>query len=206
MGKTVYSAALMARYSQIPGLRYWKPVQTGADDDDRANALQLSGLQPERFEHTFLHFSQPLSPHRAAEIDGSRIEPDRVLGHLALLRGGGPLIIEGAGGLLVPLTRSYTWLDFLRESQLPVVVVARSGLGTINHSLLTLETLLRHNLIVRGIAFLGPSLPDNSRTVSEFSGIPILAALELPDSTRTNPWLLPDPDPAGLLEDDLKRR
>ncbi|MCP5482512.1 MAG: dethiobiotin synthase [Spirochaetales bacterium] len=205
VGKTVYSAALMARYSSIADVRYWKPVQTGADDDDRANVLQLSGLEPERFESTSLHFSQPLSPHRAAELDDSRIEPKQILTQLARLRERGPLIVEGAGGLLVPLTRNYTWLDFLKESGLPIAVVARSGLGTINHSLLTLETLRRHNLIVRGIAFLGPSLPDNSRTVSEFSGVPVLASFDLPDPARTKPWSPPDPDPAGLLKPDLTR-
>jgi dethiobiotin synthetase len=159
-GKTHTAAAILFRYAAI-GARYWKPVQTGTrtDELDEAIVKRLTGLAEDCFVPTMLTFSEPLSPHRAAELESRSIHIETIVDRLLEL--GPSLIVEGAGGLLVPLNRRATWLDFLdlaraRGSEFSVVIAARSGLGTINHSLLTMERLRRENHSIAGIVFLRP--------------------------------------------------
>ncbi len=182
-GKTTSAAAIMLRY---PGLSYWKPVQTGLDYD-RLRVQSLCGMYgqdtlgaPERFLEESYYFPAPLSPHRAAELAKTHIDPEKILEDLQNHQSKkGPLLIEGAGGILVPLTRSYTWLDFLKASGLPVLIAARNALGTINHSLLTIELLKSHSIPVLGLLFCGPTQKtDNWRTVEEISQIPVLLAFD----------------------------
>jgi dethiobiotin synthetase len=145
IGKTVTAAAL-AGYLEA---RYWKPVQAGLDDGgDRETVAALSGqtVLPEAYR-----LGTPCSPHQAAAIDGVTIDPAR----LALPEGDGPLVIEGAGGVLVPLSEELLYADLFALWGLPVVLVARTSLGTINHSLLSLEALRARQVPVAGIAFVG---------------------------------------------------
>jgi dethiobiotin synthetase len=118
-----------------------------------------------------------VSPHRAAELDGTRIE----LAALALPRipRENWLIIEGAGGVLVPLNRAVLQIDMFVRWGAPVVVVARTSLGTINHTLLTLEALRRRDIDVLGLVFVGDSVPDSERTITEFSSVKRLGRLPL---------------------------
>lgn len=194
VGKTIVSAALMKTYREIPGLQYWKPVQTG-DDDDRATVQALSGLPAERLQSNAYRFSEPLSPHRAAELEDGHIVLDRLLEDLARYRAAGPVVVEGAGGLLVPLNRRTTWLDYLKIAQLPVVIVTRTALGTINHSLMTARILKDAGLPVIGFVFCGPDNPDNVRTIMEFTDLPALSQFEYTDGEP----LIVNVDPAGLL-------
>ncbi|MCR9141586.1 MAG: dethiobiotin synthase [bacterium] len=194
VGKTITSAALMRSYRDVPGLCYWKPVQTG-DDDDRRTVQTLSGVDGDRLYPNSYHFAEPLSPHRAAELEDDHIVMDRLLEDLARYRSSGPLIVEGAGGLLVPLNRRTTWLDFLKLAQLPVVIVARTALGTINHSLLTARILKDAGLPVVGFVFCGPDNPDNVRTIMEFTDLPALVQFEYTDGDP----ITTNVDPAGLL-------
>lgn len=160
VGKTVFAAALAGAL----GARYWKPVQSGPDDEggsDSRRVTRLAGLSPERVVPEAYRLSQPLSPHRAAELDGLAIDPAR----LALPPGDGPLVVEGAGGVLVPLTRGLLYADLFARWAAPVVVVARTGLGTINHSLLTLEALRARGVPVLGLAFVGEANADNEATI-----------------------------------------
>ncbi len=199
VGKTILSAALFKRYApENPGLRYWKPVQTG-DDDDRADVLRLSGMAEDRACLNLYKFQAPLSPHRAAELENAEVNFDALLERHAELSRGGPLLLEGAGGLLVPLNRRYTWLDFLERARLPVVIAARSGLGTINHSLLTLAVLRARAIPVAGVVFCGtPDNPDNFRTVAEFGAVSVLGCFTYAPGAP-----LSDPDPDGLLATHL---
>ncbi|MEQ9363572.1 MAG: dethiobiotin synthase [Leptospirales bacterium] len=194
VGKTITSAALMRSYRDVPGLRYWKPVQTGGDDD-RGTVQSLAGLASDRLHPNTYRFNEPLSPHRAAELEDDQIVMDRLLEDLTRYRAAGPLIVEGAGGLLVPLNRRTTWLDFLRLAQLPVVIVARTSLGTINHSLMTARILKAAELPVVGFVFCGPDNPDNVRTIMEFTDLPALTQFEYTDGEA----LTANVDPAGLL-------
>lgn len=151
IGKTVLAAGLTAALKA----RYWKPVQAGLDEE--TDSETVARLAPGALVHPEAYrLETPASPHLAARIDGVTIEPAR----LALPAGDGPLVVEGAGGALVPLGEGLLYADqFARwgqEAEMPVVVAARSGLGTINHSLLTLEALRARGVTVAGIAFIGP--------------------------------------------------
>ena len=195
-GKTLTAAALLWRYRTMEKLRYYKPVQTGApEDDDRATVQRLTGLPDERFVPTGNTFAAPLSPHRAAELEERELQLDELLQQLEERRKEGPLLVEGAGGLFVPLNRRCTWLDYLQRSRLPVVIAARSGLGTINHSLLTVRALRAGDVTIAGLVFIGPDNPDNARTVSELSGVPILGAFEFREQNDIRAAI----DPTGAL-------
>jgi dethiobiotin synthetase len=159
IGKTVFSAALAGALDGF----YWKPIQAGLDDEtDSQTVLRLSGLSPERILPEAYRLQTPASPHLAAEIDGVTIE------HQGLLvpEKGRPLVIEGAGGLLVPLTRSVTYLDLMARWRVPVVLCARTTLGTINHSLLSIEVLRARGVAIFGIAFIGEANVESERIIT----------------------------------------
>jgi len=177
VGKTVFSAALTGAL----GARYWKPVQAGPDEYEGTDALRvarLAGIAADRVHPEVYHLATPCSPHRAAEIDGIVIDRTR----LTLPAGDGPLVVEGAGGALVPLTRDWLYADQFAVWGAPVVVVARTALGTINHSLLTIEALRRRGVAVLGIAFVGDPVEDSEATICAMGEVKRLGRLPmLPD-------------------------
>ena len=118
-------------------------------------------------------FQQPVSPHWAAELDEVTLDP----GALMLPAIPGPLVVETAGGLMVPLTRSWLQIDQLQEWNRPVVLVARSGLGTLNHTLLSLEALRKRRIPILGLILNGPPHADNPATLEQFGGAPVLGHL-----------------------------
>jgi dethiobiotin synthase len=153
VGKTLVSAALMAVLGDAAV--YYKPVQTG-DDDDTATVARLSGgatLPPG------LSLPMPAAPYRAALAAGTTVDLRALV---AGARGAGDrlLVAEGAGGVLVPLTARETTCDLIAALRLPALVVARTRLGTLNHTLLTVEALLRRGLSVAGVLLNGP--PDET--------------------------------------------
>lgn len=170
VGKTVVSALLV----QGLGAHYWKPVQSGMEGGgDTGRVQQLLGLPPERVWPEAYRLTAPVSPHWAAERDGVSIDPAR----LALPAGDGPLVVETAGGLLVPLRRNWLQIEQIAVWGLPVLLVARSGLGTLNHTLLSLEALSRRSIPVLGLVLNGDPHPDNPRTLEALGGVPVLAEL-----------------------------
>ena len=171
VGKTVVSALLVEGL----GARYWKPVQSGLEEGgDRGRVQALLDLPTERIVPEAYRLAAPVSPHWAAEREGLTLDPDK----LALPAGKGPLVVETAGGLLVPLRRDWLQIEQIQRWGLPVVLVARSGLGTLNHTLLSLEALARRRIAVLGLVLNGDPHPDNPRTLMELGGVPVL--LELP--------------------------
>ncbi|MGB0719963.1 MAG: dethiobiotin synthase [Bdellovibrionales bacterium] len=179
IGKTVVSAMLMLGL----GASYWKPVQSGvAGGVDTKTVQRLTALPAERFLPERYVLSEPLSPHRSAELDGVNIDPDA----LSIPQTADPLIIEGAGGLMVPLTRENLLINVFKrwneEARVPVILVARTGLGTINHTLLSFEALWSRRIPVHGIIFVGDDNPDNMRTIGEFSNIKVLGRLPMLDT------------------------
>ena len=170
IGKTVFSAGLA---SLLDGY-YWKPVQSGLDEEtDSEVVARLAGLPSERVLPEAYRLRSPLSPHRSAEIDGVSIE---AVG-LSLPAVPGPLVIEGAGGLMVPLNRRTRFIDMFEQWQLPVILCARTALGTINHTLLSIEALRARSIPLIGIAFIGEEVADTQQTIVEFGGVPQLGRL-----------------------------
>jgi dethiobiotin synthetase len=167
IGKTVFAAGLAAAL----GAAYWKPIQAGLDgggDFDTVARLGVTRIVPSAYV-----LNTPCSPHRAAEIDGVAIDPAR----LALPAVDAPLIVEGAGGVLVPVTRELAFADLFARWQQPVVLVARTGLGTINHSLLSIEALRTRGVPILGIAFIGDAVEDSEATIAAIGGVRRLGRL-----------------------------
>lgn len=167
VGKTVFAAALTVAL----GATYWKPVQAGLDeggDGAGVRALGVRDVLPEAYR-----LATPCSPHRAAAIDGVTIDPAR----LALPVVAGPLVVEGAGGVLVPLAGDLLYADMFARWGAPVVLVARTGLGTINHSLLSIEALHARGVPILGIAFNGEAVEDSEATIARLGGVRRLGRL-----------------------------
>ncbi|QTL04933.1 ATP-dependent dethiobiotin synthetase BioD [Aquabacter sp. L1I39] len=174
IGKTIFSAALTGAL----GARYWKLVQSGLEEEtDSATVARLGRVPAERILHEAYRLKLPASPHLSAEAEGVTIDPDA----LVPPEWDGPLVIEGAGGLLVPLTRALLTIDVFARWGLPVILCARATLGTINHTLLSIEALRRRNMPIHGVALIGPDMPDNARVIAEFSGVKILGRLPVLD-------------------------
>ncbi|MBB5049100.1 dethiobiotin synthetase [Rhodopseudomonas rhenobacensis] len=154
IGKTVFSAGLAG----FLGASYWKPVQAGLDGDtDSSRVAALSGLSADRILPERFRLNTPASPHLAARLDGVRIDVEA----LELPPVDGPLVIEGAGGLMVPLNPETLYIDVFARWNLPVVLCARTALGTINHALLSIEALRRRDIPICGVAFIGDEVRDS---------------------------------------------
>ena len=171
IGKTVFAAGL----ADLLGANYWKPIQSGLEGETdsqvvaRVGGLSFDRILPERYRLT-----TPVSPHQSAAIDGISIDtaaldvPDT-----------GPrrLVIEGAGGLMVPLDQTTLYIDLFARWRCPVVLCARTVLGTINHSLLSIEALRRREVALLGIAFIGEANPESERDICEMGGVKRLGRL-----------------------------
>ena len=183
IGKTVFSAALVGA---LDG-RYWKPVQSGLEEEtDSEIVRRLSGLAAERILPERYRLNTPASPHLAAAIDGVTIDPEQ----LQLPQVTRPLVVEGAGGLLVPLTRELTYIDIFARWRAPVVLCARTTLGTINHTLLSIEAIRARGIALLGVAFIGEANAASEEIVVELGRtrrlgrLPHLSSLT-PDTLKT---------------------
>lgn len=176
IGKTVFAAGLCG----LIGADYWKPLQSGlADGLDSARVAALAGARIWPEAH---RLRAPLSPHRAAELDGVAIDPAALVPPAAAR-----LVIEGAGGVMVPITRRVTFADLFAGWQIPVVLVATTGLGTISHSLTAIELLRARGARIYGVAFIGPDNPDNMATIAQMGAVRALGRLpHLPDLTAAS--------------------
>jgi len=155
IGKTVFSAALASAL----GAHYWKPVQAGLElETDSQTVARLSGVPvlPEAYR-----FRLAASPHRAAAEEGVRLDPAA----LALPQTNGPLVVEGAGGLLVPLDERTLYIDVFARWRAPLILCARTSLGTINHTLLSLEAIRARGIPLLGIAFMGEASADSENII-----------------------------------------
>lgn len=170
VGKTVVSALVV----QGLGATYWKPVQSGLEGGGDSGRLQaLLQLPATRLLPEAYRLQTPVSPHWAAELEGITIDPAR----LALPAVAGALVVETAGGLLVPLRRDWLQIDQLAAWGLPVLLVARSGLGTLNHTLLSVQALRQRSIPLLGLVLNGPLHPDNPATLGALAQAPVLAQL-----------------------------
>ncbi|MEY4772016.1 MAG: dethiobiotin synthase [Cyanobacteriota bacterium] len=181
VGKTVVSALL------VQGLeaRYWKPVQCGLDPGpegggDRDRVQRWLQLPPQRLLPEAYRLGAPVSPHWASALEsgdperpGPPLDPQR----LELPAVEGPLVVETAGGLLVPLRPDLLQIEQIQRWGLPVLLVARSGLGTLNHTLLSLEALRHRDIPVLGVLLNGEPHANNQATLEQLGGVPMLGCL-----------------------------
>ncbi|NVO56297.1 ATP-dependent dethiobiotin synthetase BioD [Rhodobacteraceae bacterium B1Z28] len=167
VGKTVFAAGLTA----VLGACYWKPVQSGLEDaTDSETVRSFSGAEvlPETYR-----LNLPASPHLSAEDMGVKID----LSRLALPQVDGPLVVEGAGGVMVPLNRQAFYLDLFAQWRAPVILVARTALGTINHTSLSLMALRNAGCEVAGVAFVGDPQPEVEQTIVQMCDVRHLGRL-----------------------------
>lgn len=170
IGKTVFAAGLAGAL----GAHYWKPIQAGVEPEgDKERVAALSGLPASHILPEAYRLATPASPHLAARIDGVEIGLDR----LELPQVDGPLVIEGAGGVLVPVSETLLMADLFAHWGVPVILCARTGLGTINHSLLSIEALRARGIPIAGIAFIGDPHAENERIIPALGKIPCLGRL-----------------------------
>jgi dethiobiotin synthetase len=164
IGKTVAAAGIAAAL----GAHYWKPVQAGTEDGTDAGTARSLGLPADHILSEAYRLSLPASPHLAAQHDGIEIDPARL--KLPAQR---PLIVEGAGGLMVPLRAEPAWLmiDQFAAWGAPVLLIARTALGTINHSLLSIEALRTRKIPIVGILFVGDAHDENERVIPALGSV-----------------------------------
>jgi len=170
VGKTIVSAGIVGALNAY----YWKPVQAGLDGEtDSQTVARLSGAPAERILPEAWRLRRAASPNLAARDEGVEI----AAAALNPPQCSGPLAIETAGGAMTPLSDRALTIDVLERWRLPVILVARTSLGTINHSLLTLEALRRRGVSITGIIFSGDAEPDAQRSIETIGGVRILGRL-----------------------------
>jgi dethiobiotin synthetase len=170
VGKTVAAAWLVAKL----GACYWKPVQAGNyPETDSAIVRRLSGVPEDRILPEAYLLPEPIAPHEAARRAGTEID----LVKLVPPPCDRPLVVEGAGGVLVPLDDKTYVIDLAAELHLPIVLVARSTLGTINHTLLSLEAIRRRGLPLAGVVVNGPETPHNRAAIEHYGKVEIIAEI-----------------------------
>ncbi|HET9131109.1 MAG TPA: dethiobiotin synthase, partial [Terriglobia bacterium] len=201
VGKTVASAALMHRYRSVSP-RYWKPIQTGIEqDDDTAVVRQLGACSEGELLNDGIRLPGPVSPHLAAKLSHTEIQVEeliRFIENSAAVN----WIVEGAGGVLVPLNDSEFMIDLMVRLQLPVLVVSRAELGTINHTLLTLEALRTRALRIAGVVMVGVRNAGNRAAIEHYGNVAVLGEMpELPSLTSESVahWAGAELDPSGIL-------
>ena len=171
IGKTVFAAGL----ADLLGANYWKPIQSGLDGEtDSEIVARLGGLSSDRIWPERYRLNTSVSPHQSAAIDGVHIDAKELV---VPDTSGRPLVIEGAGGLMVPLDPSALYIDVFARWRIPVVLCARTSLGTINHSLLSIEALRLRDIGLLGIAFIGDSHPESERAICEIGRVKRLGRL-----------------------------
>ncbi|WP_407151072.1 dethiobiotin synthase [Bradyrhizobium sp. ORS 86] len=173
IGKTVFCAGL----ANLLDANYWKPIQAGLEGEtDTEVVARLGGLASDRIVPELYRLRTPASPHLSAELDEVRINTDTLD---VPDTGGRPLVIEGAGGLMVPLSGGTLYIDIFERWRLPVVLCASTALGTINHSLLSIEALRKRQIDILGIAFIGEKNSEAVRAICEIGRVRWLGRLPL---------------------------
>ena len=162
---------------------YWKPIQSGLEDETDSQFVErVSQVNKKKILKEAYIFNNPVSPHWAAEIDGVKI----IKSNLDLPNINKNLVIETAGGLMVPITRNFLQIDQIKIWNLPVILVCRSSLGTLNHTLLSIEALKKRKIKILGLIINGKKHLDNPQTLKLFSGLPIIAEFPLIKNLSVN--------------------
>lgn len=174
IGKTVVSAILVEALKAD----YWKPIQAGNLDFTDSDFIKEYTINHQEIHVEEYLFSEPVSPHVAAELDFNSIDTH----HIKLPKSNNYFIVEGAGGLMVPLTENYLIKDLIIRLQLPVIVVSISYLGSINHTLLTIEALKQNNIPIAGIIFNNDHNLESENYILNYTGIKLLGKIPKTDT------------------------
>lgn len=179
VGKTIASAIV----TQALEADYWKPVQAGElDSSDSMKVKTLIDNDQSKFHPETYRLNHPMSPHAAAERDGVEID----IASFETPKTNNHLVIEGAGGLLVPLNTKDTILDLIETLNCEVILVSRHYLGSINHSLMSIDILKQRNIPIKGILFNGNENKDTESIITKMSGIEVLGRIdELDDLNKS---------------------
>jgi len=174
VGKTVVSAILVEKLKAD----YWKPVQSG--DLDKSDTLAVQSLVSNsitRFHPEAYRLTQPFSPHKSADLDGIIIDSDKIVAPET----SNTLIIEGAGGLMVPLNDQFLMIDLIKKLEAEVLLVSQNYLGSINHTLLSILMLKQYDIPVKGLIFNGPKEPYTEDFILDYTGIRLLGHISALD-------------------------
>lgn len=177
IGKTVVAAILVEKLHAD----YWKPIQSG--DLEQSDTLTVKNLITNKesvFHPEAYQLTQPFSPHKSADLDHVVIDPLK----FKLPKTNKPLIIEGAGGLMVPLNNNFLMIDLIKQLETDVILVSKNYLGSINHTLLSVEALKFRQIPIKGIVFNGETDRYTESVIKEYTGLDILG--HLPDLTPVN--------------------
>lgn len=171
VGKTVAAAWCMLHLEAD----YWKPTQSGLEPPTDMDVVKnITGFDSTRFHPETYQLMQPLSPHEAAKRDGIEID----MNEFQMPQTNNSLIIEGAGGLMVPLNKDNLVIDLIKQLEVPAILVCRSGLGTINHTLLSLEAMRKRNIPLAGVIISGSKAPHNREAIEEYGHVPVIAEID----------------------------
>lgn len=174
VGKTVLSALLVAAL----GAFYWKPIQTGAvEGTDRESVRRWGEVAEERLPLESYRFDPPVSPHLAARMAGNQIHLNRLA--LPSAHANAKWIVEGAGGVMVPINERDLMRDLMMRIGLPVVIAARTALGTINHTLLTISALRELSLPICGVVMIGDENVENRRAIEHYGGVRVVGHIPM---------------------------
>lgn len=167
VGKTVLSALLCAALRR----HYWKPIQTGTvEGTDRETVIRLAEISERETIAETYRFTPPVSPHLAARLAETRIDLDSIVRP----RESTPLVIEGAGGVLVPINEHDLMIDLMARLAAPVVLATRTALGTINHTLLSVKALRDAGLTLKGVIMIGEQNAENRNAVERYGSVEVI--------------------------------
>jgi dethiobiotin synthase len=187
VGKTLVAAWLLTQLDAS----YWKPVQAGVmPETDSSVVRRLAEIEPDRILPEAYVLPEAIAPHEAARRAGIAIDMAKFVPPVSDRL----LVVEGAGGLMVPLTDTAYVIDLAAELHLPLILVARSTLGTINHTLLSLEAIRRRGLPLAGVVINGPETPHNRAAIERYGQVEVIAEIPWLDVVNRSTLLTIEPE------------
>ena len=187
IGKTLVSSWLLTQLDAS----YWKPVQAGVmPETDSSVVRRLAEIEADRILPEAYVLPEAIAPHEAARRAGIAIDMAKFVPPVS----DRPLVVEGAGGLMVPLTDTAYVIDLAAELHLPLILVARSTLGTINHTLLSLEAIRRRGLPLAGVVINGPETPHNRASIERYGQVEVIAEIPWLDVVNRSTLLTIEPE------------
>ena len=170
VGKTLFCSILMDKFLYD----YWKPIQTGnKNDNDTIYIKKICKIPSNRFYKPAFSFRKSLSPHQAAKYENVSINLNNIKKPIT----NNPLIIEGIGGILVPLNNKNLIIDLIKKLKFPVIIVSRSTLGTINHTLMKIKILRKNKIKIYGVVLNGVMNKKNAQSIEHFGKVKVLAQI-----------------------------